>query len=79
MLGAGPVALSSGAGPWFAAELQAVEVLEITTGQGLTEGELLGVEFGRAGAAVSAMGLAHVVVPLRLTEPDFTRKKPPLS
>lgn len=45
MLGAGPVALGSGAGPWFGAELQAVEVLEITTGQGLTEGELLDVVF----------------------------------
>lgn len=73
------VALGGGAGHWFAVELQAAEVLEIGTGLWLKEDELLDVVFGCVGADASDAGLPQVVVPLRLKEPDFTRKEPPLS
>lgn len=76
-LGAASAALGSGFGPWFAVKLQAEEVLEAMTLLGLMEDELLGGANWWVG--VSAIGLAQVVVPLRLKEPDFTGKKPPLS
>lgn len=76
--GAASAALGSGFGTWFAVELQAEEVLEAMTLLGLMEDELLGGANWWVG--VSAIGLAQVVVPLRLKEPDFTGKtKPPLS
>lgn len=63
---ADPAALGGGTGLWFTAG-----VLETRAG--------LDVVFGFGGAAVSGAGLPQVVVPLRLIEPDFTKKKPPLS
>lgn len=77
--GAAPVASAITGGPWFAVELHAAEVLEAVTLLGLREDKLLVVAFWWDGAAVSAVGRAHVEVPLRLTEPDFTKGKPPLS
>lgn len=77
--GAAPCTLESGDGPWLAVELQAAEVLEALTGLGSMEDELLDVKFWWVGAAVSAAGLAHEEVPTRLTEPDVTKKRPPLS
>lgn len=73
------MALGAGDGLWFAVELQGAEVLEARTELGLRDDELLDVLFGWVGAAGSAAGLAHVEVPLRLTELALTRKKTPPS
>lgn len=65
-----PAALGGGLGIMFAVKAR----------MGSTVAEVLGVVLGWAGdGGVSATGLAHVVVPARLTEPDFTKKKAPLS
>lgn len=48
-------------------------------GLGSCEDELLDVVLWWVGAVVSTVGLPHVEVPARLTEPDFTKTKPPLS
>lgn len=71
--------MGGGGGFWFAVELQAVKALGARREMGSMEDELLGVVFCWAGVVDSAVGLAHVEVPLRLTEPDFIKKKPPLS
>lgn len=78
-LGAGPVALGGGDGPWFTVGLQAVEALGAGTALGLLDEAALDVVCWWAGAAGSAAGVDHVEVWPRLTEPDFTRKEPALS
>ena len=57
----------------------AAEVLEARTGSGGIDDKTLDVVFLGVGAVGPAAGRAHVEEPLRLTEPDFIRKKAPLS
>lgn len=74
-----PAALGGGLRFGFVVELLTAAAAAFIIIMGSRENALLGVVFCEAGAGASGVGLAHVVVPLRLTEPDFTKKKPPLS